>query len=279
MVQKDGFLRRLWQRYVPLGIAFVFILLPFFWTVSTAFKTKAEIFSSPIKYLPTEWTFANFETAWNSVGLSKFFTNSLIVSFCGMFCILFLSTLTGYALSRFKFKGKRLFMMVLLCTQFFPGAMLLIPLFLFFKSVGLSSTLASLVITYTLFEFPFNAILTRGYISNLPVELEEAAWVDGCGRLGGILRILVPLLLPSIVAAGAFAFLGCWNEFLFGLMLVNDPKNFTIPVGLNYLAGQFEINYGARAAGSLIAMLPALLLFAYMQRYLVQGLSAGSVKG
>lgn len=274
-----AFAIRLVKRYIPLSLGLLFILFPFFWTLSTAFKSESEVFSNPIKYWSEHATVKNLIDAWNSAGFSTYFRNSLLVAVGGMFCILFLAILVGYALSRFRFRGKKLFMMIILCTQFLPGAMLLIPLFLIFKNVGLASSLLSLIITYTLFEFPFNAILMRGYISNLPVELEEAAWIDGCSRMGGIFRVLVPVLLPSIVAAGAFAFIACWNEYLFALMFINNPANFTVPIGISYLQGQFEVNYGLQAAGALISMLPALLLFAYVQKYLVNGLGAGSVKG
>ena len=277
--RRDTFPARLWKRYIPLTIGIVYILFPFYWTISTSLKEEREIFVKPLRYLPSVLSFQNFSLAWQRAGFSIYFKNSLIVALGGMLCILVVGIMSGYALSRFKFKGKRLFMMILLCTQFFPGAMLLIPLFMIFRDVGLSSTLSSLIITYTLFEFPFIAILMRGFISNLPTELEEAAWVDGCTRVSAIFRILVPVLLPCIVAAGAIGFIGCWNEFMFGLMLVNDMEKFTIPVGLSYLKGQFEINYGIQAAGALIAILPALGMFAYVQRYLVSGLSSGSVKG
>ena len=278
-MQKDSIWTLLVKRYIPLFLGLLFIVFPFFWTLSTALKTETEIFSNPVKYWPDKVSFQNFVDAWRMAGFSVYFKNSLMVALCGMACILFLSILSGYALSRFKFKGKNLFMMVILCTQFLPGAMMLIPLFLMFKNAGLAGTLTSLIITYTLFEFPFNAILMRGYMSNIPIELEEAAWVDGCSRFQAIFKILVPVLLPSIVAAGAFAFIACWNEYLFSLMFINNPNYYTVPVGMSFLAGQYQSNYSLRAAGALISMLPSLLLFAYVQKYLVSGLGAGSVKG
>lgn len=119
----------------------------------------------------------------------------------------------------------------------------------------------------------------RGFISGIPEALEEAAIIDGCTRTEAIFRVVVPVLLPGLVATGAFAFIGCWNEFLFGLMFISDSQKFTLPVGLSYMMGQFNINYGALAAGSVIAFMPPLLLFIFSQKYLVTGLSAGAVKG
>ena len=170
-------------------------------------------------------------------------------------------------------------MLLMLSTQFIPQAMLIIPLFIIYKNLNLINNFGSLVFTYATFQIPFNAIVMRGFVDNIPFELEEAAMVDGCGRLKAVFYTVLPILLPGLIATGAFAFIGCWNEFLCALMFINSKALFTIPVGLNYMQGQFDINYGALAAGSIIALIPPILIFGYVQKYLVQGLSAGSVKG
>ena len=170
-------------------------------------------------------------------------------------------------------------MIMLLCTQFVPGAMLLIPLFMIFKQLGLTSNLLALIITYSTFQLPFNSLLMSGFISNIPEALEEAAMVDGCSRLKAIFLIIFPILLPGIVATTVFTFINAWNEFLFALMFISKPALFTLPVGLRYMQGEFDIHYGALAAGSLISLLPAVILFAFVQKYLVQGMGSGAVKG
>jgi len=266
-------------RYIPLFASLLFTLYPIYWTMNTALKREADITKSPVKYIPSPATLDNFIMSWNNVGFSVFFKNSLIVSISTVFIVLILSILAGYAITRFKFKGKSAFMLMLLCTQFVPGAMLLIPLFTIFKSLGLTGNLFSLIITYSAFQLPFNAILMSGFISNIPVALEESAEVDGCNRLQGLYYVILPLLLPGLVATSVFTFVGAWNEFLFALMFITKKSLFTLPVGLSYMQGEFDINYGALAAGSVIALVPVVILFAYVQRYLVQGLSAGAVKG
>lgn len=193
--------------------------------------------------------------------------------------VLICSVLVGYAISRFTFKGKGAFMIMLLCTQFVPGAMLLIPLFMIFKQLGLTSSLFALIITYSTFQLPFNSLLMSGFISNIPEALEEAAMVDGCSRLKAIFLVIFPILLPGIVATTVFTFISAWNEFLFALMFISKPALFTLPVGLRYMQGEFDIHYGALAAGSLISLLPAVILFAFVQKYLVQGMGSGAVKG
>ncbi|MCZ8514289.1 carbohydrate ABC transporter permease [Paenibacillus filicis] len=272
-------LDRTYTLYLPLFVTMLFTIFPLYWTIVTALKQESDVTEIPIRYWPKSLTFENFIIAWENVGFRVFFKNSVFVSGMTIFIVLISSVLVGYALSRYKFRGKGAFMITLLCTQFVPGAMLLIPLFMIFKSLGLTSSLFALVITYSTFQLPFNSILMSGFIANIPVELEEAAMVDGCSRLKAVFLVIFPILLPGIVATTVFAFINAWNEFLFALMFISKPAYFTLPVGLRYMQGEFDIHYGALAAGSLISLLPAVLLFAYVQKYLVQGMGAGAVKG
>lgn len=265
--------------YLPLILVTLFIMFPFYWTFVTALKREADIYKIPIQYFPFPITFHNFAFAWENVGFSTFFRNSFLVSIISIVIIVFCSVLIGYALNRFNFRGKAAFLLLMLSTQFIPQTMLIIPLFIIFKNMNLINNLGSLICTYITFQIPFNAIIMRGFVGNIPFALEEAAMVDGCGRLKAIYLTVLPILLPGLIATGAFAFIGCWNEFMSALMFINSKELFTIPVGLNYMQGQYDINYGALAAGSIIALIPPILMFAYVQKYLVSGLSAGSVKG
>ncbi|KGM45059.1 carbohydrate ABC transporter permease [Neobacillus niacini] len=264
--------------YLPLTMLLSFTIFPIYWTINTAFKPEGDIIKRPLQYLPVNPTTENFVTAWTNVGFATFFKNSLIVGVSTVLVVLICSTLSGYALSRYQFKGKRSFMIMLLCTQFIPRAMMIIPLFVIFKNLGLISNPLSLIITYTAIEIPFTTILMSGFISNVPKELEEAAMIDGCSKLQSLRHVVFPLLLPGIVATGVFTFIYTWNEFLIALMLTNQQSKFTLPVGLSTMLGEFSINYGALAAGSVIALIPAVILFAYAQKHLVNGMG-GAVKG
>ncbi|MFP7295620.1 carbohydrate ABC transporter permease [Bacillus sp. OAE578] len=264
--------------YLPLAMLLSFTIFPIYWTINTAFKPEGDIVKRPLQYLPVSPTVENFVTAWTNVGFATFFKNSLIVGVSTVLVVLVCSTLSGYALSRYQFKGKRSFMIMLLCTQFIPRAMMIIPLFVIFKNLGLISNPLSLIITYTAIEIPFTTILMSGFISNVPKELEEAAMIDGCSKLQSLRHVVFPLLLPGIVATGVFTFIYTWNEFLIALMLTNQQSKFTLPVGLSTMLGEFSINYGALAAGSVIALIPAVILFAYAQKHLVNGMG-GAVKG
>ncbi|MCM3788619.1 carbohydrate ABC transporter permease [Domibacillus indicus] len=263
---------------LPLAVMLIFTMFPFYWTINTAFKMDGDIVKRPVEYIPTAPTIDNFVIAWSNVGFATYFKNSLIVGVSTVALVLVLSILSGYALSRYKFKGKRAFMVMLLCTQFIPRAMLIIPLFIIFKNLGLISSPLSLIITYAAVEIPFTTVLMSGFISNVPKELEEAAMIDGCNRLQSLRHVVFPLLVPGIVATGVFTLIYTWNEFLLALMLTNQQSKFTLPVGLSYMMGEFNVNYGALAAGSVIALVPAVLLFIYAQKHLVSGLG-GAVKG
>lgn len=264
--------------YLPISLMFMWTIFPIYWTINTAFKTEGDILKRPLQYLPTSPTVENFVVAWNNVGFATFFKNSLIIGVSTVFVVIVLSTLSGYALSRYRFKGKASFLLMLLSTQFIPRAMLIIPLFIIFKNMGLISNPLSLIITYTAVEIPFTTILMSGFIGNIPRELEEAAAVDGCSKLQSLRFVMLPLLLPGIVATSVFTFIYTWNEFLLALMLTNQQSKFTLPVGLSFMMGEFNVNYGALAAGSVIALVPAVILFAYAQKHLVSGMG-GAVKG
>ena len=196
-----------------------------------------------------------------------------------MVFIVVISVLSGYALARFKFKGKNVYMLILLCTQFIPGAMLLTPMFLIFKNLGLLNNLFGIVLVDVTFHVPFNAIMMRGFISGIDYTIEEAAQIDGCSRLQAVCKVLLPILKPGIATVAAYSFISCWNEFLFTFMFISKQNLLTLPVGLKNMVGEYTINYGQLAAGAIIAVIPTLILFSFVQKNLVGGLSAGAVKG
>jgi multiple sugar transport system permease protein len=260
--------------YVPVGLFLVFTMVPFYWMLLFAFRPTGST-----SLVPWPITFDHFITVWNGSGFGIYFQNSLFVAVMSLVVSTVIALLGGYALARFPFKGKALFLVAMLCTQFVPGAMMLIPLFEIFNTLGLTNSLWSLIISDTVFHLPLSLILMAGFIRNVPMELEEAAWVDGCTRIQAFRLIILPLLKPGIVAVGSFAFISAWNNFLFAIMFLSSQDRFTVPVGLSYLLGEFGTDFGALAAGGVIAIVPVVVLFAYVQKFLVQGLSAGAVKG
>ena len=266
-------------RWIPLLFICSYVVFPIYWAINTAFKNEGEILGKNITYLPKNPTLANFIDAWTNVGFDKYFFNSLKVSTISVLFIVMISVMAGYALSRYKFRFKGAFLGLLLAVQFIPGAVLMVPLFNIFNHVHLVGTHIALVIVNVTFQTPFCCVLMRGFVEGIPFALEEAAMIDGCSRVKGVFKVVLPMLIPGIVTVAAFALIGCWNEFLFAMMFLNDPVKYTVPIGLKMMQGEYVIHYGAMAAGAIVAMVIPVALFAYLQKYLVSGLSSGAVKG
>ncbi|RRJ66425.1 carbohydrate ABC transporter permease [Paenibacillus oralis] len=270
---------RLLLFYIPLALTLLFVLVPFLWALSTSLKRESDVISSAVSYIPHPVTLANYVKVWTQNNFSGYFLNSLLVSVVSVAVITVLALLNGYALSRFKFRGRGAFMLILLATQMMPVILFVIPLFLIFKNLGLINSPLALILFYIVSQVPFNTILMRGFISGTPQEIDEAAMVDGAGRMRIIFSIITPIVLPGIVATSAFAFIGVWNEFLVAFSFITTPERFTIPIGLKFMIGEFSVEYASLAAGSIIGLIPPVLLFMYIQRYLIQGLGGGAVKG
>ncbi|CAM4281842.1 carbohydrate ABC transporter permease [Paenibacillus macerans] len=270
---------RLLLFYVPLALTLLFVLVPFLWALSTSLKRESDVISSAVSYIPQPVTLENYVKVWTQNNFSGYFLNSLLVSVVSVAVITVLALLNGYALSRFKFRGRGAFMLILLATQMMPVILFVIPLFLIFKNLGLINSPLALILFYIVSQVPFNTILMRGFISGTPQEIDEAAMVDGAGRMRIIFSIITPIVLPGIVATSAFAFIGVWNEFLVAFSFITTPERFTIPIGLKFMIGEFSVEYASLAAGSIIGLIPPVLLFMYIQRYLIQGLGGGAVKG
>ena len=266
-------------RWLPLLLICVYVVFPIYWAINTAFKNESEILGKTVTYLPKNATAANFVDAWTNVGFDKYFFNSLKVSGISVIFIVIISIMVGYALSRYKFKFKMAFLGLLLAVQFIPAAVLLVPLFNIFNGLGLVGSHIALVLVNVTYQTPFCCVLMRGFVEGVPYALEEAAMIDGCSRMKGVFKVVVPMLVPGIITVAAFALIGCWNEFLFAMMFLNDPAKYTVPIGLKMMQGEYGIHYGAMAAGAIIAMAIPVILFAYLQKYLVTGMSSGAVKG
>ena len=263
-----------WQIYVPLSIYLLFTLIPFYWILLFALRPAGST-----SLVPWPMTFDHFGKVWNERAFGTYFQNSVLVGIATLLMTTLVALAGGYALARFNFKIKKAFMLALLCTQFVPGALLLVPLFEIFANLRMINSLVSVIIAETVFQLPLSMILIAGFIRNVPYSLEEAAWVDGCNRFSGFRVVVLPLLRPGLIAVGSFAFVHAWNHFLFALMFLSDQSKQTIPVGLNTLMSADSVDLGALAAGGIIAAVPVVIVFAFIQKWLITGFSAGAVKG
>jgi len=267
--------------WTGLIIATLFAMGPFFWVLLASVKTRVELYAAPITYIPTHPTFQNYVDAWTSklTPFSTFFANSLWVSSVTMVATIVISTLAGYALARFRFVGKNTLMLVFLATQMFPAVLLIAPLLSQWNALGLIDTYQALIYSNFSMTVPFTVWMLVGYFESIPRELEESAMIDGSGRFGAMLRIIVPLAAPGIAATAIFAFVSSWSELLFATTFTSRTDMRTLSAGLLYMVGQYEIQWGQLGAGVIISTVPVAILFIFLQKHLIQGLTAGALKG
>ncbi|WP_322905917.1 carbohydrate ABC transporter permease [Paenibacillus campi] len=264
---------------ILLGFSF-YCLFPFLWMVVTALKPTDQIRTITPSFIVDHPTMEHFINVITQSKFLTYFRNSVFVSVVVTFLSLMISIFAGYALSRFiRFRGIKIFSVAMLLSQMIPGVLLLIPLYLTMKDLGLINTYSSLILAYTTFTVPLCTFMLKGFFDSIPIDMEEAAEIDGCSRIGLIFRILLPVSLPSMIAAGMFAFLNSWNEFMFGFVFINDDQHRTLTPGIYLFKGLFQTDWGSLMASSVLSVLPVVLMFVFMQRFLVEGMTAGSVKG
>ncbi|MBD3919959.1 carbohydrate ABC transporter permease [Paenibacillus sp. PR3] len=264
---------------VLLGFS-VYCLFPFLWMVVTSLKPDTEIRTVDPSFWISSPTFKHFDNVLNNSKFLTFFKNSLMIASITTVASLLISIFTGYALSRYgRFKGVKLFSVAMLLSQMIPGVLLLIPLYLVMKNLGLINTYASLILAYTTFTVPLCTFMMKSFFDSIPMEMEESAEIDGCTRVGIIFRILLPVSLPSLVATSLFAFLNAWNEFMFGFVFINDEEHRTLTPGISLFKGLYQTDWGSLMASSVLSVLPIVILFVFLQKFLVEGMTAGAVKG
>lgn len=272
----------IWTRRIVLTAATIFALLPLYVMVSSSLKPLQDV-TGTFRWIPSPITFSSYIQMWQTVPLAQYFVNSLIVCTCAAALSVLVATFAAYAVSRYRFRGRRVFTLVVLSTQMFPGILFLLPLFLIFVSIGnatgitLLGSRTGLIITYLTFSLPFSIWLLVGYFDSIPRGLDEAAWVDGCGPLRALFRVVIPAAIPGIVTVAIYAFMTAWGEVLFASVMTNDTTR-TLAVGLRDYSTQNDVYWNQIMAASIVVSIPVVAGFLLMQRFLVTGLTAGSVK-
>ncbi|MEJ2043014.1 MAG: carbohydrate ABC transporter permease [Reinekea sp.] len=266
--------------YLVLLSFAVYCLFPFLWMLDTALKPPVEVMVAKPTFLIKAPTLANFRHVLVDSAFMTYFRNSIIVAVFTTLLTVTLGVFASYALSRWsQLKLTKAVSGALLVSQMIPGVLLLVPLYILMRNLGLLSTYAALIIVYCTFMVPLVIFMLKGFFDGIPRELEEAADVDGCSRLGYIFRILIPVSIPGILATSVFAFIAAWNEFMFGYVLINDDARRTLTPGILIFKGAHQTDWASLTAASVMAVLPVAIGFIFLQRYLVEGLSAGAVKG
>lgn len=268
------------RRLGDLGVAalLVFALFPIAWTAYTSVRPEQDIITDPTSLVPAAVTLDNYVATWRQTDFPQLMLNSLVVSAMTVVISLSLATFAAYSLSRSRFRGRGAVLMLYLGIRIIPGVLLLIPLFIVMQQLGLLDTRIALALTYTTFTLPAAVWFMKGFFDGLPEDLENAARVDGCTRLGALRRVVLPLVRPGLAATAILVAIEAWNEVLFALLLTSTTASRTWPVGMRLLIGEFQLPWGQLTAAAVLSLLPVIIGFAFAGRAMIAGLTAGGLK-
>ncbi len=264
--------------FIALGFFLIISLFPFYWMVSTSFKNSQEIYQIVQSLYPKKFVLDHYRYAVSNSMFPIYMRNSILVALVTTAISIFVSAFAAYSIVRIRFRGKAVVSRGIIFSYLIPPALLFIPLFRVVTMLGLYDSLLSLIVTYLTFATPFSTWMLIGYFRTVPKEIEEAAMIDGCSRVGALFRILFPLSLPGIAAVSLFVFTRCWNEFLYAMVFITDERNKTIPIGLQGLLLDDMYLWGELMAMSVLASIPPILIYIFGQKWVVGGFVAGGVK-
>ncbi|MER5390175.1 carbohydrate ABC transporter permease [Saccharopolyspora sp. NPDC002686] len=267
-------------QYAALAAYLLFLGFPLLWLISASVKSSAELNSLSVSLLPQEWHWENYSQALDRQGLVRSAVNSLVVALVSTALVIVIALPASYVLARVKGKVRMAGVAWILVSQVFPVVLVVLPLFLVLRALGLADSLVGLTLVHTTYMLPFALWMLQGYVASVPVELEEAGTMDGARRFTVLRAIVLPLLAPGIAATAMFSFVASWNEFFFALVLLQSPENYTLPITLKmFIGGEGKVALGPLAAGAVLAAIPSIVFFSLLRRRLTSGLVAGAVKG
>jgi len=265
--------------YATLWAAFVWSVFPFYWMIATSIRGKDEIFQRPPSLVPHAVTFQNYVDLLVGAQFWRFAMNSLVLTISVTVISVLISVTAGYAMARHRFKGSVMLPLFMLYGQMFPPVLLLIPFYVQLRFLGWLDSLYGLIPVYLSYMLPLCVWLMRGFFSQVPFSLEDAARMDGCTRWQAFWKVILPMARPGIVAVATWVMIHTWNEFLYASTFILSEKKRTLPLGLSGLIGQYTTDWGVLMAGGVITAAPILLVFFFLQRHLVSGVGGGAVKG
>jgi multiple sugar transport system permease protein len=275
------------KRFFSLAMLWIFIVLtifPIIWMVVSSTSDQEGLLTGKIQP-QLKNILTNYHDMWTNINFGLYFRNSLIIDASTTIIALSIAILAGYALARFKFIGSNLFGVATLGTQMIPGILFLLPLYLIFLQIQqtfgikMVNTYRGIIITYSAFYIPFSIWILRGFFASIPLEIEEAARIDGCTQFSAFIRVILPLAIPGIIAAAIYIFLMAWDELLFAWVLTTSADVQTIPVGIRLFVGNYQNRYDLLMAASTVVTIPVALIFFLLQKYFISGMTAGAVKG
>ena len=265
--------------HICLILICILIDFPVFWMVTTSFKSNEEAIQFPPRWLPDKPTLENYVYAWTDMKFGRYFFNTVYVSGMTVVLSLVLGALAGYGFARFRIKGKRIWLISILFSRMLPAILFIIPLFFLIQYIGLFDRLEGLILSFTTIALPFTVWMMKSYFETIPQEIEEAALIDGCSRIQAFSRVILPLSAPALAATAIFSFVIAWNEFMFANTFIHSEGKRTLVVALYASIGDYLIQWNTLMAASIVTMIPIFIAFFLVQKYLVEGLTAGSIKG
>ena len=277
MIERRSRLRRVVEVELPAALIVLFALAPYAWMILTSVKPNADLAVFPVRYWPSEATLEHYRTLWERTAFAAALRDSLVVALGAVAVGLGVSVPAAYAFSRFRFRGRNGLLTGFLVVNMFPIVLLIIPLFVLMRSLGLLDTYPGIISGHVTFAIPFSIWMMTSYLNAVPAEIDEAAVMDGASRLQTIRHVVLPLAMPGVVTTGIYIFVASWNEYLFAMMLSGQSIR-TVTVALQLFVGEFSIQWGLLTAGGTLVALPVTFLFLLVQRRLVGGLTAGAVK-
>ena len=277
MIDRRSAPRRLVELHLPLALIVIFALAPYVWMMLTSIKTSEDIAAFPVRYLPTAPTLEHYQMLLQRTSFAGNLFNSFVIASGAALLGLALAIPAAYAFSRFRFPGRKFLLTQFLVVNMFPIVLLIIPLFVAMRQLGLLDTFLGIILGHSTFAIPFSVWMLTSYMNAIPPELDDAARVDGATRLQTLLLVILPVIAPGVVTVGIYIFVTSWNEYLFAMMLSGQNVR-TVTVALQSFIGEYTIQWGLLTAGGTLVALPVTLLFLFVQRHLIGGLTAGAVK-
>ncbi|MFJ9039494.1 carbohydrate ABC transporter permease [Streptomyces sp. NPDC102406] len=275
---KRSLLGRIWPNATAIAL-FVMMVFPVYWMFTTAFKPTADIITEDPVWFPTDVTFEHFSTAIDAPNFWQLVVNSVTVTVCAVLLSLVIALFASFALARMRFKGRKGMILVFMVAQMAPWEVMVIAIYMLVRDADMLNSLLPLTLFYMVMVLPFTVLTLRGYVAAVPKELEESAMVDGCSRPQAFVKVILPLLAPGLMATSLFGFITAWNEFPLVLVLNKEPDAKTLPLWLSQFQSQFGDDWGATMAAASLFAIPILILFVFLQRKAVSGLTSGAVKG
>ena len=269
---------RIFSTYLPVLLIVLFAMAPYIWTFLSSITPETDLYTREFHFVPERPTLNNYVRLFTKIHFARNIIDSIFIAVATAIFGLIITVPASYSFSRFRFRGRKMMLMQFLGINMFPIMLLIIPLFIIMKNLRLMDTHLALIIAYSTMAIPFSVWMLTSFFNSIPTELDQAAMIDGCSGMQVMLRVTIPIAMPGIISTGIYIFITAWNEFLYAAILTSSRVR-TIPVALQNMIGEYQIEWGLLTAGGIVSALPVIVLFFFIQRHLISGMTSGAIKG